>query len=483
MNRSTIGVYGLGVMGKNLALNFEEKGNTVSVYNRMAPGEEKAVRNFISEAGSEKNFNGTDSISGFVESLEKPRKILLMIKAGKPVDSVIEELLPLLSEGDILIDGGNSNFHDTNRRTEYLNRSGILFAGMGVSGGEEGARHGPSLMPGGSKEAWELLKPVLEPVAAQAFDGSPCCAWMGEGGAGHFVKMAHNGIEYADMQLIAEACHLMQKGLGMDAGEISECFAAWNESRLSGYLTEITSRIFSVKDEDGNPLLEKILDHADQKGTGKWTAVTALDLGIPLPGITESVYSRFFSSFKEFRRQASGLLSGPEPAIPGDRIAILTALGDALLASRMVCHAESFFLITESRRDFEWDIKPDEVARIWQGGCIIRSELLKRIVQAYRDEKNLRHLLLSPLFSSWLKEFQSGWRKIVSLAVLHGIPLPAMTASLNQYDILRSEQLPANLIQAQRDYFGAHTYERTDKPRGEFFHTDWASADKDTGKK
>jgi len=473
MSASKIGVYGLGVMGRNLALNLEEKGIRVSVYNRQVSGEECIVEDFLNDEGSGKNFQGAGSAESFVKSLETPRKILIMVKAGKPVDLVIDELLPFLQKGDIIIDGGNSNFHDTNRRVESLSSKGILFVGMGVSGGEEGARYGPSLMPGGNESAWGSSKSILEAVSARAFDGSPCCAWMGEGGAGHFVKMVHNGIEYADMQLIAEVYYFMKNGLKMSTAEIGEQFSAWSNTELSSYLIEITAEILTVTDDDGLPLVEKMLDSAGQKGTGKWTGVTALELGVPLPGITQAVFARFASSLIDLRKQLSNKLDGPTPEIPGGRDEILNVLADALLASRMVSYAEGFHLIKAAGDEFGWNIDAKSVARIWQGGCIIRSELLKVIASAYRNNPNLEHLFLSDDFSSKLQNLQYGWRKITGLAVQHGIPVPNIMAALGLYDSLRSERLPANLIQAQRDFFGAHSYERIDKPRGQFYHTDW----------
>jgi 6-phosphogluconate dehydrogenase len=473
MSKSKIGVYGLGVMGRNLALNLEENGNRVSVYNRIAPGEEHITDEFLAGDGAKKNFFGAGTVQSFVDSLETPRKILIMVKAGKPVDLVVDELLPYLQKGDIIIDGGNSNFNDTNRRVETLASKGILFVGMGVSGGEEGARFGPSLMPGGNQKAWPVLQPILKPISAEAFDGSPCCEWIGEGGAGHFVKMVHNGIEYADMQLIAETYQFMKNGLDMSAADIAGQFSAWSKTDLSSYLIEITAEIFNVHDDDGTPLVEKILDSAGQKGTGKWTGVTALELGVPLPGITQAVFARFASSYTKLRKQISGILDGPASTISGTQKEILSPLADALLASRMASYAEGFHLIKTAGDEFGWDIDAESVARIWQGGCIIRSELLKVISAAYKENSNLQHLFLSDEFSSKLQSLQNGWRKIIGHAVQHGIPMPNMMAALGLYDSLRSERLPANLVQAQRDFFGAHTYERIDKPRGQFFHTDW----------
>lgn len=473
MNKSTIGVYGLGVMGRNLALNLEEKGNRVSVYNRKAEGEQNVVSSFLEKEGKGKAFIGTEDLNGFVNSLQTPRKILIMVKAGSPVDSVIDELTPLLEKGDILIDGGNSHFNDTERRSESLTGKDLLFVGMGVSGGEEGARFGPSMMPGTTEKVWNQLSPILEPIAAKAFDGSPCCTRIGTGGAGHFVKMVHNGIEYADMQLIAEAYHFMKTVLDMNAIEMSEQFAEWNQGPLNSYLFEITSEILKVTDKDGSPLVDKILDSAGQKGTGKWTAVSALELGIPLPGITGAVNQRFFSSLTNLRPSLSKKTIHPTQKIDSGREEVLSDLEDALYASRILCHAEGFYMITQSGEEHSWGISPDEIARIWQGGCIIRSELLKMVVSAFKEMKSPDHLLLANNLSNILDDAEEGWRSFTCRALQHKIPVPVMSSSLSQYDSLRSGRLPANLIQAHRDYFGAHTYERTDKPRGKFFHTNW----------
>lgn len=473
MSKSHLGVYGLGVMGRNLALNFEDKGYKVSLYNRNAPGEQYVVDEFLAFEGVGKNFKGTSGVETFVESLESPRKILMMVKAGEPVDMVIEEIMPFLEKGDIIIDGGNSNFGDTNRRVDSLKEEGILFVGMGVSGGEEGARYGPSLMPGGNKEAWPHLQEMLESISAQAFDGSPCCAWIGNQGAGHFIKMVHNGIEYADMQIISEAYHFMKVILGMKPQKMAETFADWSETELDSYLIEITANILKVKDEQGEPLLDKILDSAGQKGTGKWTAVTSLEQSVALPVISQAVYSRFFSSLTDLRRQFANRISSPILVSNQDRALLLHSLAQALFASRMVAYAEGFYLITKTGKEFDWGIDPASAARIWQGGCIIRSDLLNDIQKAYTVEINLEHLFLSGFYSSSFRKLINGWRKIVSTAVNEGLPMPAMSAALAQYDTLRSEKLPANLIQAQRDYFGAHTYERVDRLKGKFFHTDW----------
>lgn len=460
-------------MGRNLALNFEDKGYRVSLYNRNAPGEQFVVDEFLAFEGVGKNFKGTSTVESFVESLERPRKILLMVKAGEPVDMVINELTPFLDKDDIIMDGGNSNYGDTNRRVDTLKEKEILFVGMGISGGEEGARYGPSLMPGGNKDAWPHLREMLESISAKAFDGSPCCAWIGNQGAGHFIKMVHNGIEYADMQIISEAYHFMKVILGMKPQKMAETFAEWSDTELDSYLIEITANILKVKDDQGEPLLDKILDSAGQKGTGKWTAVTSLEQGVALPVISQAVYSRFFSSLTDLRRQFANRISSPIFVTNQDRALLLHSLAQALFASRMVAYAEGFFLITKTGKEFNWDIDPASAARIWQGGCIIRSDLLNEIQKAYTEEISLEHLFLSGFYASAFRKLVSGWRKIVSKAVNEGLPLPAMSAALAQYDTLRSEKLPANLIQAQRDYFGAHTYERVDRLKGKFFHTDW----------
>lgn len=471
--KSTIGVYGLGVMGRSLALNLEENGNRVSVFNTSLPGEENIVSDFIESEGKNKLLIGTETLPEFVNSLETPRKILMMIKAGPAVDSVIEGITPLLDEGDILLDGGNSHFEDTERRISILRKKGIYFVGLGISGGEEGARFGPSMMPGCSTEVWAKIKGLLEPISAKAFDGSPCCTRTGKAGAGHFVKMIHNGIEYADMQLIAEAYHIMKQSLDMSAGEISNQFSVWNDGLLNSYLFEITAHILKTKDSDGEPLVDKILDSAGQKGTGKWTAISALEYGIPLPAISEAVTARFISSFTGLRKSLSVSKHEKVTASPVNRKEVLSNLADAILASRILSHAEGFFMITEINRVKNWGIDPAEVARIWQGGCIIRSSLLKTIVKAYKREPHLSHILKSELISSQLNNLQHGWRATICHAANRRIPIPVIMSSLSQYDGLRSARLPANLIQAQRDYFGAHTYERRDKPRGKFFHTPW----------
>lgn len=475
MSLSSIGVYGLGVMGRNLALNLESSGQRVSVYNRDVSGESSLMRSFMENEASGTNIKGFESVNDFLKSLQTPRTILLMVKAGSPVDSVIKQLLPHLSEGDILIDGGNSHFEHTERRSKELESSGIRYVGMGVSGGEEGARLGPSLMPGTQRDTWKHIKPLLEPIAAQSFDGKKCITHVGEGGAGHFVKMVHNGIEYADMQFIAEAYDVLSRLAGLTPKEMSDVFTEWNRGALSGYLMEITADILTYTDDDDNPLINKILDSAGQKGTGKWTAIEALKQGTPLPGITEAVISRFASSYIELRRDLSETYKEARCQDSLDISTVQTDLRDALLASRIVNHAEGFFLMSETNRQFNWGIKLSEIARIWQGGCIIRSELLKTIASAYRDPPKLPHLLMDNGINSLLKPLIGGWRRTISLAALHGIPTPGMMATLAHFDSMRRSRLPANLIQAQRDYFGAHTYERIDKPRGDYFHTEWTT--------
>lgn len=473
MKNSTIGVVGLGVMGKNLALNLEENDNRVSVYNRTSDGEEHVVPSFIENEGKGKDFIGFQSLSDFVYSLERPRKILIMVKAGRPVDDVITKLIPLLETGDILIDGGNSHFEDSERRGVELSEKGLTFVGMGVSGGEEGARNGPSMMPGTTTDTWQKIKPIFEPIAAKSFNGSPCITRVGTGGSGHFVKMVHNGIEYADMQLISEAYDFMKRGLHMSNEAIAKNFREWNSDNLEGYLMEITSDILTVKDSDGGPLVDKILDSAGQKGTGKWTAISALLNGTPSPGIASAVIERYLSSLTDLRSELSKNLVVPGSFQIEEKEHALSDLRDALLASRIICHAEGFFIITKMNRIHDWGIEPHEVARIWQGGCIIRSNLLNPIVSAFKNDNQVEHLLQSDSFSKMLLPLQDGWRKTISRSARIGIPSPVMMSSLSQYDSLRSKHLPANLIQAQRDYFGAHTYERTDKPRGSNFHTNW----------
>lgn len=464
-----IGLIGLAVMGENLVLNMEDKGYTVSLFNRTV----EKVDAFVEGRGKGKNFVGTHSLEELVSSLSKPRKVMMLVKAGQPVDDFIDRLIPLLEPGDIIIDGGNSNFPDTIRRTEYVESKGLLYVGTGVSGGEEGALLGPSLMPGGSKEAWPHIKELFQAVAAKVDDGVPCCDWVGEDGAGHFVKMVHNGIEYGDMQVINEAYHLMKDLLGMDAFEQHKVFEQWNKGELDSYLIEITADILAFKDEDGAPLVEKILDTAGQKGTGKWTAITALDLGIPLTLIAESVFSRTLSAQKELRVKASDYLSGPKPKFNGDKQALIDDLKQAVFASKLISYAQGFSLMMEAAKEYNWDLNYNEIANMWRGGCIIRSAFLKDIKEAYEQNPELENLLLTPFFKNKLEAAQSSWRRLSATAIENGIPIPAITSALTYFDGFRNGRLPANLLQAQRDYFGAHMYERVDKPRGEFFHTNW----------
>jgi len=464
-----IGLIGLAVMGENLVLNMESKGFTVAVYNRTV----SKVDAFIHGRGSGKKFIGARSIEELVASLERPRKVMMLVKAGKPVDDFIELLLPHLEPGDIIIDGGNSHFPDTIRRTNYVESKGLLYIGTGVSGGEEGALLGPSMMPGGSPAAWPHVKEIFQAVAAKVEDGSPCCDWVGEGGAGHFVKMVHNGIEYGDMQIINEAYHLMKDLLGMGAFEQHEVFKKWNTEELDSYLIEITRDILAFKDEDGEPIVEKILDTAGQKGTGKWTAVTALDLGIPLTLIGESVFSRCLSAQKEIRVAAAKVLRGPKPLFTGDKKEFLDDLKMALYGAKIISYAQGYNLMMEAAKEYGWNLNYGGIALMWRGGCIIRSVFLGDIKKAFDKNPALPNLLLDPFFRKKVEATQEGWRRVCATALSNGIPVPALSSALCYFDGFRSERLPANLLQAQRDYFGAHMYERVDRPRGEFFHTNW----------
>ncbi len=462
-----IGLIGLAVMGENLVLNMERNGYTVAVFNRTV----EKVDNFVNGRGKGKNFIPAHSIEELVKSLKRPRKVMLLVKAGKPVDDFIEQIIPYLEEGDIIIDGGNSHFPDSIRRTKYVESKGLLFIGTGVSGGEEGALNGPSIMPGGSVDAWSHVKPIFQDIAANV-DGIPCCDWVGANGAGHFVKMVHNGIEYGDMQLISEAYFIMKNLLGMTADEMHEVFKEWNEGELDSYLIEITRDILGYK-EDGEPLLEKILDTAGQKGTGKWTAISALDLGVPLTLIGESVFARILSSQKDERVEASKILKGPKPQFTGDKSEFINQIRDALYASKIISYAQGYALMKEAAGEYDWKLNYGEIAQMWRGGCIIRSVFLGRITEAYKNNPSLQNLMLDPFFTETLHKAQSGWRKVVSTATENGIPVPAFSSALSYFDGYREGRLPANMLQAQRDYFGAHTYERIDKPRGEFFHTNW----------
>ena len=476
MKKSDIGLIGLAVMGENLVMNMESKGFTVSVYNRTADKVEK----FVNGRAKGKNITGTYSLEELVASLEKPRKIMMMIKAGAPVDDMIEKLIPLLEKGDIIIDGGNSHFPDTARRTAYVESKGLLYIGTGVSGGEEGALHGPSMMPGGSPEAWESVKPVLQAICAKVEDGTPCCDWVGENGAGHFVKMVHNGIEYGDMQLICEAYHLMKNVLGLSDDEMHEVFAEWNKGELDSYLIEITRDILAYKDTDGEPIVEKILDTAGQKGTGKWTGIAALDEGIPLTLIGEAVFSRCLSAMKEERVAASKVLKGPAVSFDGDKKQFIEDIKNALFASKIVSYAQGYTLMRSAAKTYGWNLNYGGIALMWRGGCIIRSVFLGKIKEAYDNNPELSNLLLDPYFKDAIENAQAGWRRVCATAVMNGIPVPAMSSALAYFDGYRSERLPANLLQAQRDYFGAHTYERVDCERGKFFHTNWTGEGGDT---
>ena len=476
MKKSDIGLIGLAVMGENLVMNMESKGFTVSVFNRSA----QKVTNFINGRAKGKNIHGASSLKELIEQLEKPRKIMLMVKAGKPVDEFIELLIPLLEAGDIIIDGGNSHFPDTERRTKYVESKGLLYIGTGVSGGEEGALKGPSIMPGGSKAAWPHVKPIFQAIAAKVDDGTPCCEWVGNGGAGHFVKMIHNGIEYGDMQLICEAYHLMRDGLGMSADEMHKVFDGWNRGELDSYLIEITADILAFKDKDGNPMVDKILDAAGQKGTGKWTVISSLDEGIALTLIAEAVFSRCLSAVKEQRKIASNILDGPDKALDVDQNLFIKEIGDALLASKIISYAQGYALMRAASESFNWDLNFGDIALMWRGGCIIRSVFLGEIKKAFDRNPSITNLMLDDYFKDKLMSAGTAWRNVCKAAIEAGIPAPAMTSALSYYDGYRCENLPANLLQAQRDYFGAHMYERLDSPRGEFFHTNWTGQGGDT---
>ena len=469
MAKADFGLIGLAVMGQNLVLNMDDHGYTVAVFNRTT----SKVDDFINGNAEGTKVIGTHSIDELVSVLKRPRMVMLLVKAGKPVDTFIDLLVPYLEEGDIIIDGGNSNYHDTIRRTAYVESKGLLYIGTGVSGGEEGARYGPSIMPGGSPEAWQHVRPIFQAIAAKVDDGTTCCDWVGENGAGHFVKMTHNGIEYGDMQLICESYYLMKYAVGMSADEMHRVFAEWNEGKLDSYLIEITRDILDYKDEDGSPLAEKILDTAGQKGTGKWTAVSALDMGIPLTLISEAVLARFLSALKDERVAASKILRGPKLMFEGDKTAFVNDLRDALYAAKIISYTQGYMLMRAAAGEYGWNLNNGGIALMWSGGCIIRSVFLGKIKDAFERDPSLSNLLLDPYFKEEIEAAQPAWRRVVARAVEMGIPVPAMSSALAFYDGYRSARLPANLLQAQRDYFGAHTYERVDKPRGEFFHTNW----------
>jgi len=469
MSQADIGLIGLAVMGRNLVLNMNDKGYSVAVFNRTVS---KVDAFKEGEARDRDTIIGCHSIEQFVAALKRPRRVMLLVKAGEAVDAFIEKLIALLEPGDIIIDGGNSNFRDTIRRTRYVESKGLLYIGTGVSGGEEGARHGPSLMPGGSPQAWPHVKEIFQAIAAKA-DGEPCCDWVGENGAGHFVKMVHNGIEYGDMQLICEAYSLM-KAAGMSPAEMHEVFAKWNEGELNSYLIEITRDILARTDEEtGRPMVDVILDTAGQKGTGKWTVITSAELGAPVTLIGEAVFARCLSALKEERVAASKVLRGPRAAFRGDRQKFIEDIRQALYASKIVSYAQGFQLMRAAAAEYNWNLNYGGIALMWRGGCIIRSVFLGKIKEAFEKKKDLVNLLLWPFFRSAVRKAQGAWRRTVTRAVRLGIPTPAFSTALAYYDGYRSERLPANLLQAQRDYFGAHTYERVDKPRGQFFHTNW----------
>ncbi|MFZ5950104.1 MAG: decarboxylating NADP(+)-dependent phosphogluconate dehydrogenase [Candidatus Rifleibacteriota bacterium] len=467
-----IGLIGLGVMGQSLILNLHDKGFLVSCYNRHADG----LHQFINTRAAGKSIQGFVDLPGFVASLSRPRKIILMIPAGKPVDQNIELLVPLLDPGDVIVDGGNSHYEDSNRRNAFLREKGLLFIGLGVSGGEEGALKGPSLMPGGNADAWPIVKPFLQKIAAKLPDGGVCCEWMGEGGAGHFVKMVHNGIEYGDMQLICEAFHLMQAGIGMNYDEMKKTFENWNRGDLSSYLIEITAEIMSVEDpQTGRPMLDVILDAAGQKGTGGWTAQIALDMGVAIPQIAEAVFARSLSAVKAQREKAAGKLGWQAPENRCDRQEMVKNLEKAVYAAKICSYAQGFSLLRAASDKFSWKLDYANIAQVWRAGCIIRAEFLTSIKKAFENDSNLENLLMADFVSEKIDvAAQNGWREILKFAIDQGIPVPSMSSALNYFDGYRCALLPANLLQAQRDYFGAHTFERVDRPRGEFFHHFWS---------
>ncbi len=473
--KADLGLIGLAVMGQNLVLNMNDKGYTIAVFNRTV----SKVDDFLEgPAKGRDTIIGAHSVEEFVASLKRPRRVMLLVKAGPAVDAFIDKVMPHLEKGDIIIDGGNSNFNDTIRRTKKVEEAGMLYIGTGVSGGEEGARFGPSIMPGGSPDAWPHVKEIFQATAAKVTDPATgkeeaCCDWVGQDGAGHFVKMVHNGIEYGDMQLICEAYQLM-KAMGMEPKEMSKVFAEWNEGDLDSYLVEITRDILDFTDEEtGKPMVNVILDTAGQKGTGKWTAITALDLGQPLTLIGEAVFARCLSALKDERVAASKELTGPTPEFKGDRKAFIDDIRQALYASKIVSYAQGYQLMREAANEFDWTLNYGGIALMWRGGCIIRSQFLGKIKEAFDEDIDLVNLMLDPYFKKAVIDAQPAWRRVVANAVEMGVPVPAFSSALAYFDGYRSERLPANLLQAQRDYFGAHTYERVDKPRGEFFHTKW----------
>ncbi|MBV8071467.1 MAG: decarboxylating NADP(+)-dependent phosphogluconate dehydrogenase [Acidobacteriaceae bacterium] len=465
-----IGLIGLAVMGQNLVLNMNDHGHRVAVFNRTT----SKVDEFLAHEARGTNIVGSHSVPELIQTLKRPRRVMLMVKAGETVDQMIDQIIPHLEKGDIVIDGGNSHYPDTTRRTKALGEKGILFVGTGVSGGEEGARFGPSIMPGGSPEAWPHVKEIFQAIAAKVDDGTPCCDWVGEEGAGHYVKMVHNGIEYGDMQLICEAYQVLHEGLGLTPDELGDIFAEWNQGELDSFLIEITAEIFKKRDEDGSPLIDKILDTAGQKGTGKWTAISALDLGMPVTLIGEAVFARCLSAIKEERTAASKVLQGPKHRMDGHgRQTFVEEVRRALYCSKMISYAQGYMLLREAGKEQGWNLNMGGIALMWRGGCIIRSRFLGKIKEAYDKNPKLENLLLDDFFSGVLNEYQTAWRQAIIHAIGFGVPTPAFSTALAFFDGYRSARLPANLLQAQRDFFGAHTYERVDQPRGKFFHTNW----------
>ncbi len=469
MKKMDIGLVGLAVMGENLVLNMESKGFSVAVYNRTI----EKVTKFIDGRAAGKNISGAFTLSELVDQLKKPRKVMMMVKAGSAVDTIIDHLIPLLDKGDIIIDGGNSNYNDTIRRAAKVEDNRLLYIGTGVSGGEEGALKGPSIMPGGSPQAWPFVKDIFQAISAKVEDGSPCCDWVGSDGAGHFVKMVHNGIEYGDMQLICETYQLMKVLIGMDAESMHGVFKEWNEGELDSYLIEITRDILEYKDTDGSPLVEKILDTAGQKGTGKWTGISALSEGVPLTLIAEAVFARCLSAMKEERVEASKVLAGPEIKFDGDARLFIEDLKNALYLAKVVSYAQGYTLLRAAASSYGWKLNYGDIALMWRGGCIIRSAFLGKIKEAYDNEPELANLFMDPFFTDKAEKCQMSLRRIVAAAAMSGVSIPSLSAALSYYDGYRTERLPANLLQAQRDYFGAHTYERIDDERGNFHHTNW----------
>lgn len=475
MKKADIGMIGLAVMGENLVMNMASKGFLVSAFDI----DSKRVLDFTEGRAKGKTIQTYTNLKDFVQSLEKPRKIMMMIRAGSPVDQVIDQLIPLVDQGDIIIDGGNSNYQDSTRRTEYLKQKGIHFIGSGVSGGEEGALNGPSIMPGGSPEAWEPIKPIFQAISADV-NGDKCCEWIGENGAGHFVKMVHNGIEYGDIQLITEAYHLMRDLLQLSHDDMSEIFKAWNKTELDSYLIEITGEILAVKDTDGEPLVSKILDKAGQKGTGKWTAITSLEENVALTMITEAVYARIISSQKDERVEAAKAYPKTIKPYVGNKLSFIEDIRKALYAAKIISYAQGYDLMRAAAKTYNWNLNYSGIAKIWRGGCIIRSAFLNNIKEAYEKNPELSNLIMDDFFKNQMKDLLDSWRKVVGTAVINGIPTPAMSSALSYFDSYTTASLPANLLQAQRDYFGAHTYERVDQPKGKFFHTNWTGRGGDT---